>query len=435
MYKKDYLFYLFSIIVFVSYLLGYIVNENSIGSGDYDGDLLWIWENFEIFKNQSLISSIKSENFFGNRTPLIYILNIYFNPFLDNIDSYRFSIFIFSIFGPILFYLCLKKKYENLNTATIILFSSILLLSPFYRTSAFWGLEIQYGIISSLISFYFLFKIEKTEEVSYFNIFLTVLFSAAAVYFDYKLILIPFLVYLKILLSETNTEKKVFTTIFYFISAVPLIFLIIYWEGLVPKATQIANPLQGTQSTFKIHLINLFFTTNILGFYLFPFLILKKNFFIDLKKILNFLNISLLSLFILYLFYFIYFDLLDYTDVFTKKFGGYKDLYGLGYSIKLANILFEERFYSLIFLSIIYILSFCIIILMINSKLLNLFIISFFYLISLILFPLMQEYFDPYIFIIGLLILNVKYDFSFFKSFTVFSYFIIFLLSAYYFYL
>ena len=48
MYKKDYHFIYFQLL-FSSYLLGYIVNENSIGSGDYDGDLLWIWENFEIF--------------------------------------------------------------------------------------------------------------------------------------------------------------------------------------------------------------------------------------------------------------------------------------------------------------------------------------------------------------------------------------------------
>ena len=434
--KKNLFLIFFSLIIFISYILGFAINENSIGSGGYNGDLKWIWENFEIFKSESLVSSIKSENFFGNRTPLLYVLNICLNPFLYDIDSYRFSIFIFSILGPLMFFLCIKKKYENLNTGIIILLSSIILLSPFYRTSAYWGLEIQYGIISSLISFYFLFKTKRIENISYLNIFFTVLFSAAAVYFDYKLILIPLLVFFKILFTKTKIEKKIFTTFFYFLSAIPLIYLIIFWGGLVPKMTQYANPLQGTQiSTFKIHLVNLFFATNILGFYLFPFLILKKKILTDLKKIPNLYNGFLLSLFVLYLIYFISFDLYSYTDVMTKEFGGYKDLYGLGYSVKISNIIFEERLYSLLLNTIIYVFSFIIIILIINSKLINLFIISFFYLLSLIIFPLMQEYFDPYIFIVGILIFNKEYDFSFLKCSSVFLYFSIFLLSSYYFYL
>jgi len=436
MYKKNLFLILFSVIIFISYILGFTINENSIGSGGYNGDLKWIWGNFEIFKNQSLISSIKSENFFGNRTPLLYILNIYLNPFLYDVDTYRFSIFIFSILGQIMFFLCIKKKYENLNIGIIILLSSIILLSPFYRTSAYWGLEIQYGIITSLISFYFLFKTKRIENISYLNIFLTVLFSSAAVYFDYKLVLVPLLAFFKILLTKTSVEKKIFTTFFYLLSAIPLIYLIIFWGGLVPKISQYANPLQGTQiSTFKVHLVNLLFTTNILGFYLFPFLILKKNFLTDLKRIPNLFNGFLTSLFILYLIYFINFDLYSYTDIITKEFGGYKDLYGLGYSNKISNIIFEERIYSLIFNAIIYVFSFIIIILTINSKLINLLVVSFFYLLSLIIFPLMQEYFDPYIFIIGILIFNNEYDFSFLKCSSVLLYFLIFLLSSYYFYL
>ena len=43
---------LLSILVFISYILGFVINENSIGSGDYNGDLRWIWENFQIFKDE-----------------------------------------------------------------------------------------------------------------------------------------------------------------------------------------------------------------------------------------------------------------------------------------------------------------------------------------------------------------------------------------------
>ena len=163
MYNKKNFLILFSIIIFVTYIIGFIINENSIGSGNYSGDLNWIWKNFDIFKNKNIFSAISSEDFFGNRTPLLYLLNIYLNPFLHSIDSYRLSIFIFSFLGPLAFFLCIKKKYDGLKIELILFLSLIILLSPFYRTSAYWGLEIQYGIISALLSFYFFLKIQQLK--------------------------------------------------------------------------------------------------------------------------------------------------------------------------------------------------------------------------------------------------------------------------------
>ena len=80
MYKYKIYLIFYSIIIFTSYILGFFINENSIGSGNYNGDLIWIWKNFEIFKNHNLIDAIRNESFFGNRTPLLYILNLYLNP-------------------------------------------------------------------------------------------------------------------------------------------------------------------------------------------------------------------------------------------------------------------------------------------------------------------------------------------------------------------
>ena len=74
--RKNYLFFILGLSVYISYFLSYFFGENSIGSGGYNGDLTWIWNNFDIFKNNNLIESIKHEKFFGNRTPLLYILNI-----------------------------------------------------------------------------------------------------------------------------------------------------------------------------------------------------------------------------------------------------------------------------------------------------------------------------------------------------------------------
>ena len=75
--KKIYLLILI-IFTYSSFILGFIFNENSAGAGSYDGDITWIWKNIQIFENNNLIQAINHPDFFGNRTPLSYILHKYF---------------------------------------------------------------------------------------------------------------------------------------------------------------------------------------------------------------------------------------------------------------------------------------------------------------------------------------------------------------------
>ena len=424
----------YSVIIIFSYFFGYFFNENSIGSGGYKGDLSWMWNNYEIFRNKDFMDAIKDESFFGNRTQLLYIINFYLNPFLDDIDSYRLSITFFSILAPIIFYLCLLNKFRKTNYVFLVLISLLILLSPFYRTSAFWGMEIQYGIISALLAIYFISKKKYFENISLIDLFLSVLFSACTVYFDLKLIFIPIYIYLKIIFLNISINKKIFTSTIYFIFALPFIFLIYLWGGLVPTSTQVGNPLQGTHLITKFHLVNILFATNIIGFYMFPILIFKKNIFKSFKILINQFNIIIFILFLVYLVYFLYFDLYEFTDKISRVDGGYKDYYGLGYSLKLGNLFFEDRTHSLIFNVLIYLLSVIIILLVVGSHLINLIILLFFYFISIFLFPLMQEYFDPYIFLISILLFKNNYDFNFKNCSFVFLFFSIFLISSIYYY-
>ena len=74
---ENYLLLTLSLLVYLSYFLSYFFGEDSIGGGD--NDLTWIWQNFEIFKSNDILSAIRDEKFFGNRTPLLYIINIIIN--------------------------------------------------------------------------------------------------------------------------------------------------------------------------------------------------------------------------------------------------------------------------------------------------------------------------------------------------------------------
>tara|TARA_A100001015_G_scaffold214226_1_gene240408 strand:+ start:136 stop:1449 length:1314 start_codon:yes stop_codon:yes gene_type:complete len=422
---------IFSLLIINSYFFGFFYQENSIGSGGYKGDLDWMWKNFQIFKNENLLQAIKSNDFFGNRSPLLYIINIYLNPFINDIDNYRFSITIFSLLASYTLFLCIKEKYKNINFEIILFLSLIILLSPFYRTSSFWGMETQYGIISSLISIYFFLKTNELKKISYRYIFLTIFFSSLTVYFDLKLVIIPLFIFLKILFSNLNNNIKLFSSLSFLLLAIPYFYLIFLWKGIVPEATQVSNPLQITHLVnSKFHMVNILFATNMLGFYLFPFLLLKKNFYKSIKITPNIFNLVLLLLFVSYLLYFISADLYDFVDKIPRESGGYKDFWGLGYSEKLGNILFDSRIFSISFNVIIYLISVLIIILFINTNYINFFLILFFLILSIALFPLMQEYFDPYIYIISLLLTKNEYDFNFSKCTFVFLYFSFFLASS-----
>ena len=61
--------------------MGFFFDENSAGAGGYNGDISWIQKNIDIFKNNSIFNAVKNPDFFGNRPPLIYIINRLINPF------------------------------------------------------------------------------------------------------------------------------------------------------------------------------------------------------------------------------------------------------------------------------------------------------------------------------------------------------------------
>jgi len=427
---KNNLIIFLTFLIYVSFVLGFYFNENSIGSGRYDGDLEWMWRNFEIYKTNDLWTSIHHPDFFGNRTPLLYIFHILLNPFIINIDSYRFTVFCISFLAPVIFYFCLVQKFKNIDKTILFFISSFILLSPYYRTSAYWGMEMNYGIICLLASIFFLnyslYKNIDSKLKLYFSLTLLTFFSSLCLYFDQKLLIIPLIVLFEILRSKINLRYKIFCLINYCIFAIPFLYLIYIWEGIAPPATQIANPDQGTHlSGINLHLFHIGYASAIMAFYLIPILFLKvgnivnvfKNFFSEKK------NLYKVLVFLIYLIYIIFFD--NFDD-FTKEFD--PDVrWGLGILHKVSLILFNNSFYGEIFTYFSFFISWIIILVAIEKKIINYIVIFYFYFLSVLLLPLMQEYFDPYILLFSLLILDVKFEFKFQKVLSVFLYLIVFL--------
>jgi len=152
-----------------SFFIGFIYGENSAGAGSLLGDFPGLWKNLQTFLNNDFATaigyttSLDHENYQSSRTPLLYIVHKLFNPFVDSQINFIRSVFIFSLITPLLFYICLRQKFKNEDTLLLILISSTLCLSPYFRTSSFWGLEENFGIISLLLTFIFLSNFYQIE--------------------------------------------------------------------------------------------------------------------------------------------------------------------------------------------------------------------------------------------------------------------------------
>ncbi len=432
---KNYITAFLSALIYLSFFIGFYYGENSIGSGGYQGDLSWMWKNFEIFKNNNLLDAILHEEFFGNRTPLLYILHIYFNPFISDIDNYRLSVFIISLIAPYIFYICLVQNFKNTNKIILFFISSLILLSPFFRTSAYWGLEINYAIITFLITFFLInltFNAENKKDSSlYILIALLTFVSSLTIYFDQKFLIVPILVLFKIINSRINLKFKIFSIFNFFIYSIPFLYLIYIWNGIVPPATQSDNPNTITNLS-RVNLLwfeHLGYATTMIAFYLLPMIFFKnENILTQLKKFYSEnINYVLFVIFFIYLAYLlIFFNFYEFTN--TKYF------VGLGFIHKISIILFENILLQEIFTYFSFFVSWIILILFLEKNLNNLLVISYFYLLSLILWPLMQEYFDPIIFLFAFTIFSTKLFINYKNSIFLFLYLSIFLICANFYY-
>ena len=144
------------ILVILSFFFGFYLDESSFGAGGYNGDFEHVYTNLEFFLKHDLATSLANPEYHDSRPPTSYILHEALNPFVEDKINFRRSVFFISLLVPILFYFCLKQKFNNKDNLLLLLIASTIFLSPYFRTSSYWGLEENYGIISLLLTFLFL---------------------------------------------------------------------------------------------------------------------------------------------------------------------------------------------------------------------------------------------------------------------------------------
>ena len=422
-YYKYFAFFLI-ILSISSFFTGFIYGENSAGAGTFNGDFIHLWKNLQVFINNDLsvaisfTSNLDGENYQSSRTPLLYIFHKLFNPFTENKISFVRSVFAFSLLAPILFYLCLKQKFKETENLILILISCTILLSPYFRTSAFWGLEENFGIVFLLLSFFFLSKFlsNNNKLINYYLLFLTTFLSSLCLYFDQKLAIIPLICFLQIYFSNKSLKLKIFSILFYFIFSLPYIYLITIWGNIIPSFDATGRNIGN-----ELHLSHIGYAATIIAFYLLPFLLYKKNGFSD--QIKNFFkekkNYYLIFLFFIYLSYLLIFY--DY-DSEVKL--------GKGFVHKISILIFKKSFFREIFIYFAFFISWIIILIYSENNLKDKLIIFYFFSISVIVWPIFQEYFDPLIILMAFTFLNSKLFLNYRGSILFFLYLSILLISS-----
>ena len=409
-------------LIIISFFVGFFFNENSAGAGNYNGDIQHSWKNLQIFVNNNLYQAIISKEYYSNRTPLVFILHKYLNPFTDNIEAYRYSVFIISLSIPVLLFIALKKKFSRTNSSLLLLLSCITLLSPYVRTSDFWGLEENFSIISLILSYIFLnlsLNNLKEGEKKYLWLFFLCLFSSSCLYFDYKFTIIPIICFAEIFFSKLKVKYKIFIIITYCLLSLPFFYFFISWGSIFPIKAQ------NTQFLGKIIFWdNLGFTLTIVGFYILPFyFLLKKKFFVEFSKFFIFSIILLIT----YIIFIEFFYQIPEINI-HRNIGG-------GFIKKISHLFFENKIYIKIIYYFSYIFSFLIIYFFLRNNLYNWLVILYFFILSLIIHPLLQEYYDPLIFLIALLFLKNKFYINFNSLIIFFFYFLTLITSSNIYYL
>ena len=425
--KTDYYKIFIFLIILFSYFIGFFLRENAAGGGEEFYELSW--PIIQSFKENFIITLRNYGSFADYTIPFLHILNAYVNPFTDNV--YHFQLFntVVSLFIFFIFFLVLRNNFMNLKTVDVLMTSSIFLILPLYRTSAFWGKNENYGWLFLILALYFFSKIKKDvlkneKKPNLNNILFFCFTSTCALYSRQALIFLPISYFLYLFFNNANKKIIITSSIAFFILAIPTLVLILFWGN--------THGLTSTNHGFFswwIHPRNVLKNVPILlsffAFYLMPLLILEL-FYSGRKRFVKKYYKS-------FLYSFIFFMVLAQTGI--LDYLGQYDRAG-GAVLKVNYLILKNNFLLLLLFSAI---GFSIILRFFKEDKKN----NLTFLIPLLIiycFPnlLYQEYVEPLILIIFFLVLKTGLQKIYLKNislsnFVLISYFSGFLIGSIYF--
>ena len=376
-FNKNELNYFLIFLILLNYFFGFFIREISNGAGHIDLELhIWIVINdlrenyFETLKNYLSYSEATF--------PFFHSFQSIFNPANTNY-IYCLNNTILNLFIVFIFFKFLKLKKINFeNNFLIILIPFIILLSPWFRSSSYWGMTENFAFFFLIPSLYFLDLLIKKKISFKQNILLSVLISLTLYARQQYLFTAVFHI---LLLIMNNDKKNLFSSIFvYLILSIPGFYSLILWDAINNLSN--ATSASGVLDIKNIYL-NILKISSIFFFYLIPILLINYS-----KIFKNFLEKKYIVVFTIIFFI----KLILFNDISYPEKGG-------GYLVKFTEIFLYNDPKFLIFISSVF---FTFIIFSININNFKYFLIlPFIYMNFGFNEFLYQEWFDPlYLFIL-----------------------------------
>ena len=362
----------FSLILFslILYFFGFYIREISNGAGHLDGHGIWILIND--LKKNFYITLLNYLNYEAGSFPFYHIIQKIFNPWIEKKTTYFLSNTIFNLCVPLIFIYFLKKKIR-INTLNCTLISSIFLLSPWFRSSSFWGQTENLALIFLIPSCFYFSEILYSKNDLKKNIYLCIWVSLT-IYTRQQFIFLPiFHVFISVY-NYKNWKNIIYITILYFIFSVPGSYVLYLWGFFsdIKNSTSNANYI-----SFKFIFNNIPIISSIIFFYILPILLTNIKYIFN--KYFNLKNF--LIFFFILLFKYFLFSNFNYPTM------------GGGFVIKICKIILNNNIMPLIFCSS---MMFLILIEIFRSKNYHLFFILFLiYIIIGLCNFIYQEWFDP----------------------------------------
>ena len=371
-YKKLKISYLILSVSLISYFYGFYIREISNGAAHTDLQLhIWLLVNdfkLNFYETLNNYLSYKEATF-----PFYHIFQSKLNPFLSNYIFYTLSNSILNLGILIVFFYFINKKQIFTNTNIPIILCSIFLLSPWFRSTSFWGTTENFALFFAIPACFYLGQLFENSK-NFKKDFLLILFLSLSIYSRQQYLFLVFShIFFLILFCERNRVINNF--LIYFALSIPGLITYYIWGVFdnLNNATS-ASDYISLNYIFK----NIPKISTLLFFYILPiiFLNLKKIIKITINK--NFTFVFLL-IFIL--------KIILFLDIEYPKMGG-------GYIIKFNYFFLDNNMYMPIFISSLF---FSLLIVLFKKKYMNYyFFVLCIYIIVGLPDHLYQEWFDPF---------------------------------------
>jgi hypothetical protein len=162
--KKLSLTYIF--LIFLSFVVGFILNEDSLGGAknDYFYHLDYFYKfNNNFYETFRVYGLDQTDNSVRN-SPIFYILGSLVLKAELPILTLRLLSIMVTLSICYIFYQCLIQKYGSKDKQSFLLISSLLLLSPTIRSLTIWPYPFLIATLLFLISIFFYLKFEQDQD-------------------------------------------------------------------------------------------------------------------------------------------------------------------------------------------------------------------------------------------------------------------------------